>query len=397
MNSLAWLIDKIIDIIAPRLYLRIKDKWKENPRLAFAILAVLASLLIPFSSLAKTVLYMPILFLDDDRPLRLSSVSRASNELDHTNESLITEAGIFVDAEPNKTNSRDFDSWSYAGILVALGPDLVSSRLKQDHALYFRKWMKQKKNCWAEYGKEEGPCHVGATSWVLVAMSTNAIKPTKEMWTYLLEQQNKLGWWPLYEDSGNDPQNASTYSTAVALWAVQTGLNSNAIPESLIATSKVSLERARSWLFAKRNKGGCLWSAYPDRVSTVEPSLAISGFVVNSLLHSRPELIENIRDECLHALTSEEPAITELYTSGESVNLNDGKTTEKDAVRHQKLIMAILALDRLYPMLTITDKSRVRRFVESTLFPDRTPIEPRLDYSWQKAELALMLKAILNQ
>jgi hypothetical protein len=395
MSTFPWLLDKLVDIIVPQIFSRLKHKWKDNPRFVFIILASSILLLVSSGGILNTILYMPILFLDDDRPLRLSSISRANNELKHINDHLPTEAGRFVEASPYRTNNRDFDSWTYANILVALGPDLVSSRLKYDHSLYFKKWMKPSKHCWTEGNPNGPPCHIGATAWALVAMSMNSIKPSKDMWLYLLQQQNSLGWWSLYEDSGNDQQNASTYSTAVALWALHIGLTTNMIPEALVEKSKVSLERAKEWLFSKRNRGGCLWSAYPDRSATVEPSLAISGFVIHKLLILGPEPIKSITDICLNALTTERPAITEWYQTGESVPLNDGKNGEKDGVRHQKLILTILALGKLYPMLSITDKARVRRFVESTLFPDPASVESKLDYSWQKAEFALMIRSIL--
>jgi hypothetical protein len=395
MNSIFWIIDKFIDLLAPQLYLKLKAKWKKNPKTSFCVLVILITVFSLSAKVLDFVLYMPVSFFNDDRPLRAFNSSRANAELKHIDEHLISEAGIFVESGPNISNNRDFDAWTYANILVALGPNTVSSRLKQDHLQYFQKWMKPFKTCWAEYGKLDGPCHIGATSWVLVAMSVNSLSPTREMWEYLLKQQNKFGWWSLYEDSGGDLQNASTYSTAVALWALDTGLKTNTIPEELITKSKISLERARSWLFSKRTKGDCLWSAYPDRISDVEPSLAISAFVVHALLSSGVEPIKSINHLCLNSLLAEKPVITEMYTTGENVRLNDGKTTEKDAVRHQKLILTILALDKMYPIVSFSERGRIRRFIESTLFLDDAPVESKLDYSWQKAELALALKSIL--
>ncbi|MBM5817012.1 MAG: hypothetical protein FJ083_10685 [Cyanobacteria bacterium K_Offshore_surface_m2_239] len=205
-------------------------------------------------SVLNTFLCMPILFLEDDRPLRLYNYSRARDELKHINDQLITDAEII--AESSKNSSTNFDhSWTYANILVALGPALVNNNLKNnDHGYYFRKWIKAGRHCWTDYGKTNGPCHLGPTAWVLMAMSMNSIKPSAEMWRYVLDQQDRLGWWSLYENSGSNSQNASAYSTAVALWALHTGLETNMIPDELIDRSKVSVGRARNWLYSKLDR-----------------------------------------------------------------------------------------------------------------------------------------------
>lgn len=256
--------------------------------------------------------------------------------------------------------------------------------------------MKLGSHCWTDYGKANGPCPLGPTAWMLMAMSMNSIKPSAEMWRYVLDQQDRLGWWSLYENSGFNFQNASAYSTAVALWALHTGLETNMIPDELIDRSKVSVGRARNWLYSKLDRANCLWYAYPDRASTSESSVATSAFVLNVLLTVDRSPINHIETTCLNALTKRQIAITELYATGENILLDNGTSTEKDAVGHQEMILTLLALDKLYPMLSLTEKAQARKFVETALFSDPAAIDSKLEEPWQRAELALVIRSILD-
>lgn len=394
MNFLLWLIDKISDIIAPYFVSHLRDSLKKRPIKTSLFLLGSTFSIAAIGSILTVLPYFPIPFFEQDKPLRLSNSSRARHELKHVNEHLIYEAKISQGDDPMKSDPN-VDAWAYANIMIGLGPDSVRERLKHDHLRYFRNRMKTGSNCWIQFRNESGdPCHTGATSWVLNAMATNSIQPSKEMWSYLLGQQGSKGWWSLYEDSTKDNENASTYSTAVALWALEAGLKHQLIQKNLVEKATNSAMKARSWLMAKREKD-CLWSAYPDRPSDIEPSVTISTFVVYVLMSTNPNTLQDLTEECLDKFTKEQLLINDdMYVSGEIIKLNDG-SNEKDSVRHQKLIWKILALSKLYPHMSLTGKSQIRKYVDNSLFPDSTSPESGLKHTFQKGEFALMIRSIL--
>ena len=224
-------------------------------------------------------------------------------------------------------------------------------------------------------------------------MSTNNIQSSEEMWSYLLDQQNTDGWWPLYENSGNNSQNASTYSTAVALWALEEGLKHNSIQINLIDKAQFSIEKAKTWLMSIR-KYPCEWSAYPNRQTNIKPTVTISTIVTHILLTTDPDKIKDVAEKCLNEFSEESLQISDnMDVFGEIIQLDNG-SIKTDSVRHQRLIWKILAMSNLYPHLSLTGKSQIRSYVEKSLFTDSTSPEAILNDNWQKAELALMLKSL---
>ena len=132
MNSLIWLFDKFVDIVAPRIIFGLRDAWRKRPIQTSVVLGASLMIMAISGSILNMSLYMPILFLEDDRPLRLYNYSRARDELKHINDQLITDAEIIAESSRNSSNNFDH-SWIYASILVALGPALVNNNLKDYH------------------------------------------------------------------------------------------------------------------------------------------------------------------------------------------------------------------------------------------------------------------------
>lgn len=388
MNVLLWLIDKISDVLFPGVFAKARVFLQKRPLQTSAIIATGAITLLAGGFISDTLPFLPVTFLGDDKPLRLANYLRVEGLHRRVEDYLLAQADVlFADHAENH-------SWEYANVLVGLGPDVVATKFKRDHLSFFRRQMKPGKYCWTQFRNtsRKDPCHIGATSWVLVAMASNGSQPSREMWAYLLDQQSLNGWWSLYEDSGNDPQNASTYSTAVALWAIQTGLESNAIQGDLVDRSQASVLRAKSWLMSKR-EGGCAWLEYPDRSVKKDPSLPISGLVVFALIEMDPRGLEGFRQDCLTLFTKDQLALADLELSGEAIELNDGSDF-LDAVKHQKLVWATLALANLYPDISWIAKARLRKYVESTLFATSSTPESALNYPWQMGEFAFMLRSI---
>ena len=389
MHVFLWLIDKISDILLPGVFAKAKIIFLKRPLQTFAITATGTIVLFIGGFIFDTLPYHPIAFLGDDKPLRLTNYLSAKGLRHRVEDYLLAQADIlFSDSDDTENHS-----WSYANILMGLGPDVVASKFKRDHFSFFHRQMRPGKNCWPQFRNTSRiePCHTGATSWVLAALASNGVQPSRKMWTYLLDQQSLIGWWPLYEDSAIDPQNASTYSTAIALWSIQTGLTKNAIQSDLRDRAQASAQRAKSWLMSNR-EGSCAWLEYPDRSVKKEPSVAISGLVIYVLKEMDPRLLESSQEDCITYFTKNKLVITDLEISGEVVEMNDG-TDFLDAVKHQKLVWSTLALAKLYPDLSWVSKARLRKYIESTLFASPTP-ESALNYPWQMGEFAFMLKSI---
>ena len=386
-----WFFDKIFDVIAPYFVSRFWGSLQRRPIRTILFLAVSTSTVATIGSNLTIIPYLPYLPFPivDEGPLPTSRYKRARSELKRTNEYLITQAKKYQEDDPIKRYSHE--AWIYANLMVGIGPESVRKELKNIHASYFRNRMKPGSSCWIQYNSE--PCHNVATSWVLIAMSTNNIQSSEEMWSYLLDQQNTDGWWPLYENSGNNSQNASTYSTAVALWALEEGLKHNSIQINLIDKAQFSIEKAKTWLMSIR-KYPCEWSAYPNRQTNIKPTVTISTIVTHILLTTDPDKIKDVAEKCLNEFSEESLQISDnMDVFGEIIQLDNG-SIKTDSVRHQRLIWKILAMSNLYPHLSLTGKSQIRSYVEKSLFTDSTSPEAILNDNWQKAELALMLKSL---
>jgi hypothetical protein len=342
-----------------------------------------------------TLPYLPIPVVGEGKPLPSSSTKRARDELKNIDDYLMVQAKKSQVDNPMEKHNY-VDAWTYANMMIGLGPEQVSENLEKTHYSYFRNRMKTGSNCWVQLrNQHDDPCHTAATSWVLTAMTVNSIQPSEEMWSYLLEQQNSEGWWPLYENSGKKSENANTYSTAVALWSLEEGLKRKLIQKNLIEKAQSKVENARSWLKTAKI-GPCEWSIYPNRKATTKPSVTISTIVIYVLLITKSDsLNDSEAEKCNDAFINEPLKITDdMYSSGEIIATDDGKLIE-DGVNHQKLVWKILALSKLYPHLSLTGKSQIRKYVEKSLFTDFTSPESSLKLPWQKAELALMLRSIL--
>lgn len=249
---------------------------------------------------------------------------------------------------------------------------MVSTKSRLDHRSYFFNRVTPDQHCWTQFGKTPvfNPCHTGATAWALWAMATNSIRPTSEMGSYLLDLQDSRGWWPLYPGAGNSQEVASTFATAISLLALQSGLTANMIADAQVEQARTAVMRAKAWLMANRvGEQDCQWLAYPNHIGKTSPSPALSGMAVYALLTADPEI------------------------SGKILLLNNSVMIP-DSVRHQKVVWTLLALTRLYPRLPLVSQSRLRGYVESTIFPNATPPESSLKETWQLAEFALMVRSL---
>jgi hypothetical protein len=388
---LLWLADKLSEILLPKLLERGSAVVRRNPRRSLLIGSMALGALAlreKATQIGLLALYLPFSASQPVAPQDLPLFRSLQARL---------EDGLLVSAEQIAANDSQEDVWGYADILAGVRPEVIESKLHIDHLGLFRKHMEPDSYCWAQFHQSRVPlipCHHAATAWVLLAMTANAIRPDQKMWEYLLHEQDDEGWWPLYQQAGNDKRNASTYATALSLHAIHSGLRSNLVPEALVPRLKQRAARARSWLLAKRHES-CSWPDYPHRDVDRNYLPSISNLVVFVLLSQRPHELNEIQASCLQSILQSQPSIAETETSGVLIRLNNGDTLN-DAVRHQKLIMASLALSALYDQASILDKARVRLHLRDTLFAGGATPEQNLDYPWQLGEFAFLVRQLLG-
>ena len=83
---------------------------------------------------------------------------------------------------------------------------------------------------------------------MLLAFSRMKATPTEEKLEFVLRNQHRPGWWPIYP-ALDIPKNASTYATALCTWSLEAPLEQNIVPLSQRQRAVEAVQRGRNWLF----------------------------------------------------------------------------------------------------------------------------------------------------
>jgi hypothetical protein len=171
-------------------------------------------------------------------------------------------------------------------------------------------------NCWRSGPQDQ--VHLGAEGWVLLAFARMRAKPTEQELEFVLRNQHRPGWWPIFPALDN-PKNASTYATAYCTWSLEELLERDLIPASQKQRAIEAMQRGRNWLFNNTVPGRPgRWKDYPNGEYGQE-SIGVSGLVLH-VLHRTPGPSSSASDvDWMIHLPSELPAPKDALSSGQEV------------------------------------------------------------------------------
>ena len=325
----------------------------------------------------------------DDAPLPKSSVAQLREYRWRAEPSLINKA--FDLSNPIKPAK---DPWFYGNTLAAVGAEKLSFRTVEEHSDYFDKSQNVNEECWNQFFDTQGPCHMTATAWILLSLAENKISYSSSAWESFLDQQDPKGWWPTFSNSGNYRSNASTFATAMGLYAVSRAVELNQLPAPLMGRAKDAVAKASRWLFSTRDQG-CRWHDYPYRLNERSSSLFYSGISLFALNQAKWPGLRDVRSQCIELLRTSTTDISETNVSTNMHRLDNGLDV-KEATSNQDLVWSVAGLASLYQGSPPYDKARIRSEIKRLLFSSgNAPDQALPGKFWQLAEYVYVTNFLL--
>jgi len=186
-------------------------------------------------------------------------------------------------AKRKSGNEESYGPWTQAQMAVSLqGQDMV---VPAELAQWFAGEMRDCP-CWREY--EKGPRNFAVTAWVLLSFARMGVKPDDRQIKFLLDHQKRAGWWPMFP-APEVASNASTYATAMSVWALNELLQRNLIASEQTSDVDKAIANGRGWLLDNSTPGKPgRWKDYPGPTGLYhEESLGISGLALHVLHNTK--------------------------------------------------------------------------------------------------------------
>jgi hypothetical protein len=211
---------------------------------------------------------------------------------------------------------------------------------------------------------------------------------------FLLANQKPDGWWPIYPASASS-DNASSYATALCVWALSEHLNRGLVPPTHVKRVEAGTDRGLAWLLSVRVTGRARWSDYP-LVPVGRESVGISGLVVHVLHHARKSNVSAIDRLWLNDLPPAVPAVVEFEASNKTVKNEAGIAVQTDDTRHYALQWAVVATADAYPYGTLWERHAAAGWMERALKPlgpsEEADMAALKAGPWVAAELLIALR-----
>jgi hypothetical protein len=289
-----------------------------------------------------------------------------------------------------KGHTDPINVWTASQIVVAINGDPKAAYNVDDMRKYLDGEMYKDCNCWREYAS--APAHTVATAWVLLAVSALKIPENDEVLRSLLDSQKHEGWWPIYYSATDNPENESTYATAMATWALSEHLKSGMVRPENRQRVHDALIRARAWLVSKEESGKARWPDYPRSSDQNDNEVGLSGLVLH-VLHRLDERVDPELDrEWLDNLPIVLPSIVDADRTDHPIFLKDGQI--KDSTRYFKIQWIIVATVDSFPSGSLVQKVSALAFVETAIYSLPRSETEAFRFPWSEAELLISLRRL---
>jgi hypothetical protein len=210
-------------------------------------------------------------------------------------------------------------------------------------------------------------------------------------------QSSNSGWWPVCPCLVRQDGNASTYTTAWAVLALNEQLKKGMIPADHTDAARASINSAELWLKGTRIPGKTRWYDYPYRVRMGErtESLSASALVLHTLHvldpHNERSDFQELDSGWIRNLPTEVPSPPYKEVAGVDVEIVP-RVYRRDGIRQYVLPWEIIATVDGYRNANLIERARALRWIDEMI--NRLPAA---DLSlqgayWIAAELLISLQ-----
>ncbi len=248
-------------------------------------------------------------------------------------------------------------------------------------------------SCWTEIPKKTtDPQCIFISGWVLAAFSALDIRATSSEIRYVLNAQNRDGWWNTF-NIGNSYAYASTYTTSWALIGLASQKNKLYVDEHDAKDVDSAIMKGTRWLLSQSSPSA-RWKPYP-RLENSADSDSISGAALHALNISLPGDMVAINGDWIDNLPEHNVAAIEEETYYTEIAESDPHAI--DHFVHIKLPWMIVATVDAYASGGFFQKAKALRWLERALDDKSVANADRNGNNWWRAELLISLQYVLNQ
>lgn len=253
---------------------------------------------------------------------------------------------------------------------------------------WFHKEAESCHGCWR--AELQGPEHLGTVGWVLLAFAQMRASPNEQEVAFVLANQHRPGWWPVYPASDN-PRNASTYATALCIWGLEELLERDLITGSQKQLAIDAVRKGRNWLMNNTiaEKPG-RWKDYPNGEYGHE-AIGLSGLALHAL-HRTPGPSPSANDtDWMANLPFQLPAPQDNFASGQTVYLTDRVATQ-DPTHYFAFPWVIIATNDAYSRGSLSQKAQAARLFHEIPEKRNEIVTGVKDMPWLAAEILIALR-----
>ena len=293
----------------------------------------------------------------------------------------------------NRNRDYRFGDWTEAQMVVSLQERdaFESAEMAQ--------WFNNESgecHCWRASPKDRE--HLAATAWVLIAFARMRVKPTEQEIEFILNNQHRPGWWPIFYPATDHPGNASTFATSLCTWALAELLHRDLVPASHKQHVTEAIRKGENWLLDNTLPGKPgRWKDYPNGEYGQE-SLGVSGLALHALHRSMAitattPLAHDV--DWMTSLPAELPAPKAGLSSGEAVILTSGSAG--DPTHYFDLPWLIIGTADAYREGSLSQRAQAARLIHKISGERETIIRELKDMPWLAAETLIALRYLQGE
>jgi hypothetical protein len=255
-------------------------------------------------------------------------------------------------------------------------------------------WFEQRAStchCWRQHPDSPAD-HIGATAWVLLAFSRMKHPPSEGEIKFIVSNQHSAGWWPQYPSTDQE-ENASTYATALSVWALHELSTRNLVPSNQKVGVESAILAGREWLISHhvQDRPGT-WKDY--QAGYASESIGLSGLVVHVLHTMKNPPPSSIDEYWMANLPVGLPPAGDQVGSGHPVGLGRIGGVMPDSTHNFTLPWLVIATTDAYSHGSIEERARAAQLF-AELGDKRGDIRQAVqDSPWFAAEVLMSLRQL---
>jgi hypothetical protein len=245
--------------------------------------------------------------------------------------------------------------------------------------------------CWVELPEQkDAPRATFISGWVMMALAALDTAVTEEELQFALHSQSSDGSWHMYTVA-DQPQHASTYSTAWLVIGLTEQKRKHFIPTANVHAVDGAVTRAVGWLLSHRSHAR--WKGYPEMPLSAE-SESISGLALHALHLAAPERAVSLDNDWISSL----PDRVIAASDGENtyVELEGVHGRAIDHTVQLKLPWMLVATVDAYPQGDLLHRVHAMEWLENSLNHQSVVNADSVDAAWWRAELLYSLNYVLD-